>query len=100
MTDTKAPAVGWDTILNASIVATVTAAISIGGTLWAQRPSVSAPPPAPVVVKTIPIDPVAPRLAVLEKKLEDQAAEMTVLRAEIKAQEKRKRNSVSVPPKQ
>ena len=107
MTDTKAPTVGWGTIvmglmpsLNTSIVAIVTAVLSIGGTLWAQRPTVSAPPPSPIAVKIIPVDPVSPRLTALEKKFEDQAAEMTMLRAEIKVQEKRKRNSVSVPPKQ
>lgn len=109
MTDTKAPASGWSFLtamtpsLNQCLVVIVTAVVSIGGTVATQR--LAASPPAPkveaVAVKTIPVDTLTPRLAAAERRLEEQAADLAMLRAELaKAQEKRRNKAVSVPPKQ
>lgn len=84
MTDTKAPST-WKTVivgllpsLNTSLVAIVTAAVSIAGTIATQRIT-APPPPAPrtiEVVKTIPdTGSTVQRLSVLEGKVDLLLAE-------------------------
>src|SRR5262249_17352517 len=102
MTDTKAPStrsqilVGMLPSFNTSLVALVTASVSIGGTLMTQR--YTAPAPAPVeVAKPVDLEPVKALVAELAAKVDGLGAGVADLKEQMAVRKARAKPKALVP---